>query len=369
MVSCRRAFHLSEEVDEQSSKECRSRRFGLRPVMQTCLVITDLTLGSIAEAFVTGLASIGIGAKLWAKSSNANMMKRSVEAVRWFIAVGIVMPMAFLASGGKYLHDLLNGVCSNRNSSGHLHDWRLLNCITNLQELQDLVRRYPDEMSMVERIMYPSVSDTTAIASSLEAPSEPTSAPVTRYSLTALEAVLFSQLLGQAATLALAGKVDEPQSLLNVWTWTIKAFKDGMVDSSWLSPNISRAMWHAATLEQSEVWHSALSDVRQALVGEINSSVQPSSLEDVSKAIGSNMASLEGARRAVLHLITNLDSEPQRSRRVESAMRAGLFAVVAFCQAWGGPETVAVPGPLEHECLMACFIAPAFKDTTRTRSE
>jgi len=85
----------------------------------------------------------------------------------------------------------------------------------------------------------------------------------------------------------------------------------------------------------------------------------------VSKAVGSGMASLEGARRAVVHLIDNL---PQQSRKVESAMRAGLFAVVAFCQAWGGPETVAVPGPLEHESLMACFVAPAFKDTTTTRS-
>ena len=48
------------------------------------------------------------------------------------------------------------------------------------------------------------------------------------------------------------------------------------------------------------------------------------------------------------------------------AMRAALFAVVAFCRHWGGPETVGVPGAImhanKHRILVACIIAPAFKN-------
>jgi hypothetical protein len=360
-VTCKRAFHLEEEVHEQSSETCRSRNLGpslWEAQRQTCLVITDLILGSFVEAVVTGLASIGKGANLWAKLSSNNTMQQLGAALRLFIAMCIVMPMAILRTGRKYLYDWWNGLWERAPKA---YSWstdkkQILKCITNLQGLQDLVRRYPDEMSMVQTIMYPSILGTTG--SSVETP---TSAPVTCYSLTALEAVFFSQLLGQtAARLSLACESDELRSLLHVWTWTSKAFKDGMVDSSWLSPNISRAMWHAATLEQAEEWQTALSEVRGVIDGNINPFAQPSSsLKDVSRASRKGLASLEAALRAVTYMIAQLDSEPQHSKKVELAMRAGLFAVVAFCQNWGGPEMVAVPGPLEHECLMACFVAPA----------
>jgi len=52
-------------------------------------------------------------------------MKRSVEAVRWIIAMCLVMPMALLASGAKYLHDLLNGVCKKHKRSGGHYDEQL----------------------------------------------------------------------------------------------------------------------------------------------------------------------------------------------------------------------------------------------------
>lgn len=366
VVTCERAFHLEDEVHEQSSETCRSRNLGpslWEAQRRTCLVITDLIVGSFAEAVVTGLASIGKGANLWAKLSSNNAMQQLVAALRLFIAMCIVMPMAILRTVRKCLHDWCNGLWQRAPKK---HTWsagnkQILKCITNLQGLQDLVRKYHDEMSMVQRIMYPPISGTTG--SSVETPS---SAPVTCYSLTALEAVFFSQLLGQtAAALSLVNENEELQSLLHVWRWTSKAFKDGMVDSSWLSPNISRAMWHAATLEQTEEWQTALLEVRGAMVGDINPSAQPSaSLNDVSKAGGKSLASLEAALRAVRHMIAQLDSEPQQSKKAELAMRAGLFAVVAFCQNWGGPEMVAVPGPLEHESLMACFIAPAFKSNS-----
>lgn len=364
-VTCKRAFHLEEEVHRQSYETCRSRTHGLgkwEPLLQPGLVITDLILGSLAEAAVTGLASIGKGANFWAKLSSNNKMQQLGVGVHWLIAV-CIMPMAILRSGRKYIHDWWNSLW---NRSPEIHNassarGQLSDCIANLQELQDLVRRNPDEISTVQRIMYPSISGPITASSSVEAPNAPGSAPVTCYSLTALEAVFFSQLLGEAAAaLSLAIETDELRSLLHVWRSTSNAFKAGMIDSSWLAPNISRAMWHAATFEQTKDWEAAVADVGQVLKGDINPSASSfSSSADVTKAGGKGMASLVAAHRAVMHMISH--SEPQQSRKVEWAMRAGLFAVVAFCQNWGGPEMVAVPGPLEHECLMACFVAPAFK--------
>jgi len=62
-VDVRSTFRRKYLNNQALKYVCRSRKFGLRPVMQTCLVITELILGSIAEAAVTGLASIGNGAK------------------------------------------------------------------------------------------------------------------------------------------------------------------------------------------------------------------------------------------------------------------------------------------------------------------
>ena len=377
--TCRRAFLLSNEVHEQSSEKCRKRKDdrGLLDTLsfENCLVISDLILGSIVEAVVTWLASFGRGSRVWKWLATYNALNQLVLGIRNLIAI-CILPMALLVSAwkqmGGYLekYPLWKWVCSRwlYNSERRSHDWRSLDvheCIIKLQELQKLLSRYREEMSRVERVMYPSISTST-----LEAPFNPTSEsdPTTSYSLTALEAVFFAQLLGQAAAFIISSASEteaDLRSLFHVWTWTSKAFKGGMVDSSWLPPNISRAMWHGSIFEGTKVWQTALLNIRLVFDGEYCPAPNgyTDSLEEVSKASDEGVASLEAARRAVMHLMHILDVEHlERSRKVKLAMRAALFAVVAFCRHWGGPETVAVPGPLEHESLMACIIAPAFKN-------
>ena len=72
-------------------------------------------------------------------------------------------------------------------------------------------------------------------------------------------------ILGQAAAFIISSASEteaDLRSLFHVWTWTSKAFKGGMVDSSWLPPNISRAMWHGSIFEGTKVWQTALLNIR-----------------------------------------------------------------------------------------------------------